>query len=77
MGTQISLDTPVRDLVTAHPEIVPVMVGMGLDGVTQPSLLNTVGRFMTLNKGARMKHIPVADLVKTLQDAGFEVSEHD
>lgn len=72
---QIRLTTPVRELVNAHPAIVPVMVGMGLDGVTDPALLNTVGRFMTLEKGARMKHIPLETLVQTLEDAGFEVAK--
>lgn len=69
----INLDTPVRDLVAQLPAIVEVMVAMGLDGVTDPKLLNTVGRFMTLRKGAKMKHIAIADLVQQLQAAGFEV----
>lgn len=73
----ISLHTPVRDLVQEHPSIVPVMVQMGLSGVTDPSLLNTVGRFMTLAKGAKMKHIALADLVAKLQEAGFEVETHE
>lgn len=69
----INLDTPVHDLVEQLPAIVDVMVTMGLDGVTDPKLLNTVGRFMTLRKGAKMKHIDIADLVQQLQAAGFEV----
>ncbi|WP_125706310.1 DUF1858 domain-containing protein [Lacticaseibacillus daqingensis] len=75
--TLISLHTPVRELVAANPTIVPVMVAMGLDGVTNPSLLNTVGRFMTLEKGARMKHIPLAALTQTLAENGFEVQADD
>lgn len=74
---KISLTTPVHDLVVAHPDIVPIMVQMGLDGVTQPGLLNTVGRLMTLEKGARMKHIPLAQLIETLTQAGFEVEADD
>lgn len=74
---KISLTTPVHDLVEAHPDVVPIMVQMGLDGVTQPGLLNTVGRFMTLEKGAKMKHIPLAQLIETLTQAGFEVEAHD
>jgi hypothetical protein len=53
------------------------MVDMGLDGVTNPSLLNTVGRFMTLEKGAKMKHIPLAELIAKLEQAGYEVANHD
>ncbi|WP_225047799.1 DUF1858 domain-containing protein [Lacticaseibacillus kribbianus] len=75
--TSISLNTPVRELVLAHPAIVPVMVQMGLDGVTDPALLNTVGRFMTLAKGARMKHIPMTQLTAALAAAGFEVTTDD
>ncbi|WP_461213430.1 DUF1858 domain-containing protein [Lacticaseibacillus sp. GG6-2] len=75
--TEISLETPVRELVTAHPDIVSVMVAMGLDGVTDPKLLNTVGRFMTLAKGAKMKHIALEDLTTTLAQAGFEVVDHE
>ncbi|WP_203632744.1 DUF1858 domain-containing protein [Lacticaseibacillus suibinensis] len=74
---KISLTTPVHDLVVAHPDIVPIMVQMGLDGVTQPGLLNTVGRLMTLEKGARMKHIPLTQLIETLTQAGFEVEADD
>ncbi|WP_338217591.1 DUF1858 domain-containing protein [Lacticaseibacillus salsurivasis] len=74
---KINLTTPVHDLVAAHPDIVPIMVQMGLDGVTQPGLLNTVGRFMTLEKGAKMKHIPLNQLIETLTQAGFEVEAHD
>lgn len=71
----INLDTPVHDLVAQQPTIVDVMVAMGLDGVTDPKLLNTVGRFMTLRKGAKMKHIAIGDLVQQLQVAGFEVQD--
>lgn len=71
--TTISLDTPVHDLVTQTPAIIEVMVAMGLDGVTDPKLLKTVGRLMTLRKGAKMKHIDLADLIDQLKAAGFEV----
>lgn len=72
----INLDTPVFDLVTQTPAIIDVMVAMGLDGVTDPKLLHTVGRFMTLRKGAKMKHIDIAALTQKLAAAGFEV-QHD
>ncbi|MFD1483645.1 DUF1858 domain-containing protein [Lacticaseibacillus baoqingensis] len=75
--TTIALNTPVRDLVAKHPDLIKIMVAMGLDGVTNPNLLNTVGRFMTLEKGAKMKHIAQADLLAKLQQAGYEVADHD
>lgn len=73
---KIDLDASVYDLVRQTPAIVPVMVQLGLDGVTNPALLNTAGRFMTLRKGAQMKSIVLADLVAALAAANFEVVDH-
>ncbi|WP_225419693.1 DUF1858 domain-containing protein [Lapidilactobacillus wuchangensis] len=53
MTPRISLDTTVYELVQQQPAIVPVMVSLGLDGVTNPALLQTAGRFMTLRKGPK------------------------
>lgn len=77
MSKVISLDTTVYELVNTTPEIVPVMVTMGLDGVTNPGLLQTAGRFMTLRKGAAMKHIELNVLIDRLKQAGFEVKADD
>lgn len=77
MTSPISLDTTVYELVQQQPTIVPVMVSLGLDGVTNPALLQTAGRFMTLRKGAKMKAIPEATLIQQLQQAGFEVITDD
>lgn len=73
----ISLDQPIYELVQAEPEIIPVMVAIGLDGVTQPGLLQTAGRFMTLRKGAKMKEIQLNTLIMALHNAGFEVEDND
>ncbi|WP_125607040.1 DUF1858 domain-containing protein [Lapidilactobacillus bayanensis] len=77
MSKKISLDMTVYELVNAHPEIVPIMTDLGLDGVTNPALLQTAGRFMTLRKGAAMKNIPLTQLVAQLTAANFEVIDHD
>lgn len=53
------------------------MVAIGLDGVTQPGLLQTAGRFMTLRKGAKMKEIQLNTLITALHNAGFEVEDND
>ncbi|MCH4057221.1 DUF1858 domain-containing protein [Lapidilactobacillus gannanensis] len=74
---KVSLDMTVYELVQQQPTIVPVMVALGLDGVTNPGLLQTAGRFMTLRKGAKMKSISISSLVKQLQQAGFEVVADD
>ncbi|MFD1464846.1 DUF1858 domain-containing protein [Lapidilactobacillus mulanensis] len=77
MTQKIDLDMTVYELVQAVPEIVPIMVDMGLDGVTNPAMLKTAGRFMTLRKGAQMKKIPLDKLTASIEAAGFEVEKHE
>ncbi|HRX43475.1 MAG TPA: DUF1858 domain-containing protein, partial [Clostridia bacterium] len=51
----ISLDETVYDLVSRHPEIRDVMVEAGFGNITKPGMLQSVGRVMTIRKGAIMK----------------------
>ncbi|BCX30239.1 DUF1858 domain-containing protein [Latilactobacillus curvatus] len=45
MAKQIKLSQTVYELVTAYPEVVSVLVEIGLDGVTNPALLKYCGAF--------------------------------
>lgn len=53
----ININTKIKDLVTEHPEIKAIMKSLGFDNIMNPAMLNTVGKVMTLKKGARIKNI--------------------
>jgi hypothetical protein len=69
----LDLQQSVYELVTAHPEVADVLYEIGLKDIKNPAILNTMGRFMTIPKGAAMKKVPLAQIVAKLEAKGFEV----
>lgn len=73
----IDLNKSVYELVTSHPEVGDVLYNIGLEDIKKPGILNTMGRFMTIPKGAAMKHVPLDDIITELTKLGFEVHQND
>ena len=67
------LTKPVHDLVKEYPEIVPIMKELGFTRITEKAALNTVGRFMTIPKGAMMMHIDLGKVISAFQAHGFTI----
>lgn len=65
------LTKSVHDLVKEYPELVPLMKELGFTRITEKTALNTVGRFMTIPKGAMMMHIDMGKVIAALTAAGF------
>lgn len=63
----------IMELVHEYPEIAEIMAEIGFTDVLKPGMLQTVGRFMTLEKGSRMKDIDWNTVVDTFSDYGFTV----
>ena len=49
----IDLNKSVYDLVKEYPELVDIMDELGFSEIKKPVMLNSVGRFMTIPKGAK------------------------
>lgn len=63
----------VFTLIQENPELKPVLVGLGFTPLNNDAMLNTVGRMMTLNAGAKQIDLAHEDLVSGLQAADFEL----
>ncbi|ERL64143.1 DUF1858 domain-containing protein [Schleiferilactobacillus shenzhenensis] len=74
---QIKATTSVYDLVQAYPEIREIMVGIGFTKIAEPGMLNSVGRFVDLTKGARLMGIPFSTIQEAFAQAGYEVITDD
>lgn len=70
---KINLDRPVYELVKDYPEVTEIMVGLGFKEITNSVMLNSVGKIMTLPKGARVKNIAMESIVSAFREKGFEV----
>ena len=55
----ISIHTTIATLVKTNPEVIDIMISLGFTEVKNPLMLSTVGKIMTLAKGAKMKKIPM------------------
>ena len=49
------------------------MAELGYNEITKKPMLHSVGKIMTIPKGAKMKNISMMDVVKTLMGKGFEL----
>ena len=73
MSKKLDLSKTVYELTNEYPELVDIMAGLGFTEVTKKPMLHSVGKIMTIPKGAKMKNISMMDVVSTLMANGFEL----
>lgn len=71
----IDLTKSVYELCETYPELITIMSKLGFENITGKGMLNTVGRVMTIPKGAKMKDIPLEHIIATLEDEGFTIQQ--
>ena len=69
----IDLSKSVYDIVNANPEVKDIMCDLGFTEIVKPIMLNTMGKMMTIPKGARVKEIPLSTIIDAFELSGFEV----
>ncbi|MGK0605653.1 DUF1858 domain-containing protein [Enterococcus gilvus] len=70
---KLDLSKSLYELVTLYPEIKDLMYKLGFEAIAKPGMLQTAGRYVTIPKGAKMKHIPMDQIIQTFEANGFEV----
>ncbi|NMB02724.1 MAG: DUF1858 domain-containing protein [Firmicutes bacterium] len=73
MTRVIDLNKTIYELVQEFPELVEIMVELGFDRITNPTMLKTVGRVMTLPKGATMRSIDLETVKEKLIEKGYSL----
>lgn len=71
MEKKLDLSKSVYDLVKAYPEVADIMKELGFSEITNKIMLNSVGKIMTIPKGAKMKGVSMIDIVGAFMKAGF------
>lgn len=69
----IDLSKSVYELCMNDPEVIDIMKTLGFDNITGKGTLNTVGRVMTIPKGAKMKNIPLQEIIKAFEKEGYTI----
>jgi hypothetical protein len=71
----INFNKSVYELSKENPEIIQIMKELGFTDIDKPGMLNTMGRFMTINKGIVMKKLPIDRIKETFILKGYTVIE--
>ena len=74
MMKTIDLNRSVYELVTEYPELADIMADLGFTEITKPAMLHSVGKLMTIPKGAKMKGIPMTSVISSLMENGFALA---
>lgn len=74
MAKTLDLSKSVYDLVKEYPEVVDIMKDLGFSEITNKVMLNSVGKIMTIPKGAKMKGIPMPDIIAAFMGHGFSLA---
>lgn len=73
MDKIIDFRKTVYELATEHPEFKEIMASVGFKEITEPEILASAGKIMTVPKGSRMKGIPMEQILKAFREGGFQV----
>lgn len=71
MAKVLDLSRSVYELANEYPELVDIMAGLGFTEITKKLALNSVGKVMTIPKGAKIKGIPMEKVIAALTENGF------
>jgi len=71
----IDFTKTVYELCKDNEEIAKIMEDLGFKEITKPNMLNTVGRYMTITKGARMRGLNMDDIKNEFIKRGYEIKE--
>jgi hypothetical protein len=69
----IDLNKSLLELSREYPEIIEIMKELGFDQIAIPGMLSTVGRFMTISKGAASKGISIEKVRDVFNSKGYKV----
>lgn len=77
MNKTLNLNKTVYELCQEYPEVAQIMAEIGFKDITKPMALQTVGRIMTIPKGAAIKEIDLQVVIRTFEEEGFTVVRDD
>ncbi|HFH9837661.1 TPA: DUF1858 domain-containing protein [Streptococcus suis] len=69
----IDLNLPVAEIINQHPEVKEILVELGFKPLSNPAMLNTVGKVTSLKTGSKMTKIPLERIQQVLECNGYEV----
>ena len=73
----INLSDSVYKLVKENPDLKNLLAELGFKDILLPGMLDTAGRMMTIEKGAKMKKIDLDIIKEKFKEHGYQVAEEE
>lgn len=74
---RININTSIKKLIDTYPNIKEIIYNLGFKNIIEPAMLNTVGRFMNIKKGAKMQKIDLALIKEKFLESGYILEDND
>ena len=75
MDKQIDFKKTIYELCKEYPGVVDIMKQLGFESITNTAMISSVGRIMTIPKGAVMKGVDLLKIKDCFLENGFTVIE--
>lgn len=75
MSKILDFSKTIYELSKEVPEIISIMKELGFESISNPTMLNTAGRVMTIPKGAVMKGINIENIKKEFIKLGYNIKD--
>ncbi|MEL7649190.1 MAG: DUF1858 domain-containing protein [Sedimentibacter sp.] len=73
MNKVIDLSRTVYELCKEYPEIKDILAGIGFSDIMKKGMIETAGRFMTIQKGSKARGIDLGKIKQEFIKNGFEI----
>lgn len=73
----ISINEPVASLVEKYPDLKNILKDIGFSEITNPLALSSVGKIVSIKKGAGIKNIGLDIIREKLKEGGFNIIEDE
>lgn len=71
----LNLNQTIFQMVQTHPALLNQLAELGFSEIAKPGMIQTVGRFMKLEQGCRLRKIDFALVKEKLMALGYEIKE--
>jgi len=72
---KINPNDTVYNICKTYPEVKNILASIGFTRIVKKGMLESVGKFMTLKKGAQLKNISLESIQKALLEHGYQLEE--
>lgn len=69
----IDFSKSLYELISQYPIVKEIMFEIGFKEIVKPGMIQTAGRYMTIPKGAKMKKIPIENVIAAFEEKGFQI----